>query len=72
MAAKANSETHTRLVVLRTEDGRYVGRRGDETILVREKRRAVVWDWERDRVEASIAAVRRDFGKHWTAEPAAG
>ena len=66
-AIKTAPKTHPRLVVLRTEDGRYVGRRGGETILVREKRRAVVWDWDKDRVAASIAAVRRDFGQHWTA-----
>ena len=59
-----------RLVVLRTDEGLYVGRRGRETILVKEKERAVVWDWDADRVEASIAQVRREFGKTWTPEPA--
>ncbi len=59
-----------RLVVLRTEEGLYVGRRGHETILVKEKERAVVWDWEADRVEASIAQVQSEFGKIWTPEPA--
>lgn len=63
-------QSQRRLVVLRTDEGLYVGRRGRETILVAEKERAVVWDWDADQVEASIAQVKREFGKTWTPEPA--
>lgn len=59
-----------RLVVLRTEEGLYVGRSGVETILVEEKSRAVVWDWEADNVPASLATVLRTHGRLWTPEPA--
>ena len=59
-----------RLVVLRTAEGLYVGRNGAETILVEEKSRAVVWDWEADNVPESLAKVLRTHGRLWTPEPA--
>lgn len=59
-----------RLVVLRTEEGLYVGRTGTETILVEDRRRALVWDWEADNVPDSLAAVLRAHGRLWTPEPA--
>jgi len=50
-------------------EGLYVGRNGAETILVEEKSRAVVWDWEADNVPASLATVLRTHGRLWTPEP---
>jgi ATP-dependent Clp protease adapter protein ClpS len=38
-------------------------------VFVAERGRAVVWDWERDAVEASVAWVRREYGQVWTPEP---
>lgn len=64
------SSSGRRLVVLLTEEGLYVGRRGRETILVKEKGRAVVWDWDADQVEASVDQIKREFGKTWTPIPA--
>jgi hypothetical protein len=58
-----------RLVVLRTEEGLYVGRIGTETILVEDRRRAVVWDWEADNVPDSLATVLLTQGRLWTPEP---
>jgi hypothetical protein len=59
----------SRLVVLRTEEGLYVGRNGAETILVEDRSRAVVWDWEADNVPDSLATVLRAQGRLWTPEP---
>ena len=59
-----------RLVVLRTDEGLYVSRSGTETILVREKSRALVWDWEADKVPDCLAKVLREHGRIWTPEAA--
>ena len=63
------SSPNPRLVVLRTEEGLYVGRNGAETILVEDRSRAVVWDWEADNVPDSLATVFRTHGRLWTPEP---
>lgn len=63
---------HDPRVVIRTEEGLYVGwGLGDRVALHRDPRAAFVYDTDVDHVESQIAVVRVLYGKIWTAVPLA-
>lgn len=63
---------HDPHVVIRTEEGLYVGWGPDDTVaLHHDPRDAFVYDTDVDHVESQIAVVRALYGKVWTAVPLA-
>lgn len=63
---------HDPRVVIRTEEGLYVGwAPGDRVALHRDPRAAFVYDIDVDHVQSQIAVVRDLYGKVWTAVPLA-
>ncbi len=56
------------LVVIRSRDGKYLGRRGKESVLV-DRERALVFDADKDHVERQLLTVNAVFGCGWKAEP---
>jgi hypothetical protein len=56
------------LVIIRSRDGKYLGRRGKESVLV-ERERALVFDTDKDHVEQQLLTVNSSFGCGWKAEP---
>ena len=63
---------HDPRVVIRTEEGLYVGWASFNSVaLHRDPRAAFVYDTDLDDVDAQIAFVRDLYGKAWTAVPLA-
>lgn len=61
---------HDPRVVIRTEEGLYVGwGEGDRIALHRDPQDAFVYDTDVDDVEAQISVVFHLYGKRWTAVP---
>jgi hypothetical protein len=56
------------LVVIRSRDGKYLGRRGKESVLV-DRERALVFDTDKDHVEQQLLSVNASIGCGWKAEP---
>ena len=55
-------------VVIRSRDGKYLGRSGKESVLV-DRDRALVFDTDQDHVEQQLLTVNSVFGCGWEAVP---
>lgn len=68
-AGLAGNMKKARDVLLRNEQGEYLGCSSTGTFLTKDRTKAHVYDYEKDHIKEQIHVAKTCFDESWTAEP---